>query len=252
MIMNNVLKFGAFVGLLIMNSCRPDSFVVDFSMILDTYEMSIYEPSGLSYSPDKSSLYTVSDRGMIYEMSLTGKTIRELPFTGDDFEAIAVDPESAEIYICEERNGDILRLNNEGILQETYNILDTPGNTGLEGITLTGNPNEVFLLKEKSEGLLIKYALENDTKTQIRLNFAYDYSGIYLNQATNNLWIISEESKKLFMCTPEGTALKTYPLPISGMEGIVVNDQETEAYIVSDTNKKLYRIDLTYDGYLID
>jgi len=28
------------------------------------------------------------------------------------------------------------------------------------------------------------------------------------------------------------------------MEGIVVNDEETEAYIVSDQNNKLYRVKL--------
>lgn len=92
---------GLFVmgGLLLITSCRPESFDVDYSIILDSYEMSIYEPSGLSYSPDKESLYTVSDRGMVYQISLTGNTLRELSFTGDDFEGITVDPLTSDIYI---------------------------------------------------------------------------------------------------------------------------------------------------------
>ena len=226
-------------------SCRPESFVVDFSAILDSYEMSIYEPSGLAYSSDKESLYTVSDRGMVYEISLTGETLRELPFTGDDFEGIFVDPATSDIYICEEGDGTLVKLNSAGVVQSTYNILNSPGNNGLEGVAFNKTLEEFYLLKEKEEGLLIKYAINTGTKTEIKLNFAYDYSGVYYNDASDKLWIVSDESKTLSQCTLNGVELKKYKLPISAMEGIVVNDEETIAYIVSDRNKKLYKIDLT-------
>ncbi|MEN8250467.1 MAG: SdiA-regulated domain-containing protein, partial [Bacteroidota bacterium] len=140
--------------LFLLASCRPESFDIDYSIILDSYEMSIYEPSGLSYSSDKESLYTVSDRGMVYEISLTGNTLRELPFTGDDLEAIFVDPLTSDIYICEEGKGKLVRLNGNGILQGDYDILNNPGNSGLEGLTYNNNLDEFYMLKEKSEGLL--------------------------------------------------------------------------------------------------
>lgn len=233
--------------LLLMTSCRPESFDIDYSIILDSYEMSIYEPSGLAYSPDRESLYTVSDRGMLYEISLTGKTLRELSYTGDDFEAITVDSSNDNIYICEEGNGKLIKLNSSGIKQTSYSILNNPGNTGLEGLAYNNNLDEFYMLKEKSEGLLITYSVTNNTKTEIKLNFAYDYSGIYYNSVSNKLWIVSDESKTLTQCTLNGVKIKSYKLPISGVEGIVVNDEETEAYVVSDPNKKLYKLDLTIE-----
>ncbi len=228
-----------------MASCRPESFEVDFSIILDSYEMSIYEPSGLSYSSDKESLYTVSDRGMLYEISLTGNTIRELPFTGDDFEGITIDSLTSDIYICEEGKGDLVKLDSKGNKLTSYNILDNPGNKGLEGLAYNKNLDEFYMLKEMSEGLLITYSVKNNSQTEIKLNFAHDYSGIYYNNVSNKLWIVSDESKTLTQCTLDGIKIKSYELPISGVEGIVVNDAETEAYVVSDPNNKLYKIDLT-------
>ena len=243
--MKNVVGLFVVGGLLLITSCRPESFEVDYSIILDSYEMSIYEPSGLSYSSDKKSFYTVSDRGMVYQISLTGNTIRELSFTGDDLEGITVDPLTSDIYICEEGKGDLVKLNSEGIEQSSYNILNNPGNTGLEGLTYNKNLDEFYMLKEMSEGLLIKYSANNNTITQIKLDFAHDYSGIYYNNISNKLWIVSDESKTLTQCTLEGIKIKSYELPISGVEGIVVNDDETVAYVVSDPNNKLYKIDLT-------
>jgi uncharacterized protein YjiK len=243
--MKSVVSLIVVGGLLLMASCRPESFDIDYSIILDSYEMSIYEPSGLCYSPDKLSLYTVSDRGMVYEISLTGNTIRQLSFTGDDFEGITVDPLTCDIYICEEGKGKLLKLSNNGVVQNTYSILNNPGNIGLEGLTYNNNLDEFYLLKEKSEGLLIKYSVSSNTTSQINLGFAYDYSGIYYNSISNKLWIVSDESKTLTQCYLSGMKIKSYDLPISGVEGVVVNDEETVAYVVSDPNKKLYKIDLT-------
>ena len=243
--MKSVVELFVVGGLLLMASCRPESFDVDYSIILESYEMSIYEPSGLSYSSDRQSLYTVSDRGMIYQISLTGNTLKELSYTGDDFEGITVDSLTSDIYICEEGKGNLVKLNSKGVEQSSYNILNNPGNKGLEGLTYNKNLDVFYMLKEMSEGLLIKYSVKNNSQTEIKLNFAHDYSGIYYNNVSNKLWIVSDESKTLTQCTLDGIKIKSYKLPISGVEGIVVNDTETEAYVVSDPNNKLYKIDLT-------
>lgn len=227
------------------SSCRPEVPVIDYSMIIDSYQLSIFEPSGLSYAADKESFYMVSDRGFVYQISLTGQTIRELSYTGDDFEGITVDPLNSDIYICEEGKGNLVKLNDNGILQNTYHILDNGYNNGLEGLTYNRNVNQFYLLKEMSDGLLIKYAVETNSQTQIKLNFALDYSGIFYNSASNKLWIVSDESRTLTQCTLDGVKIKDYILPIAGVEGIVVNDDETVAYVVSDPNNKLYKLDLT-------
>ncbi|MEN8138995.1 MAG: SdiA-regulated domain-containing protein [Bacteroidota bacterium] len=225
-------------------SCRPEPIVVDYSIILDSYELSIAEPSGLAFSTDKESLYTVSDRGMLYQISLTGNTIKELPFAGDDFEGVTVNPLTSDIYVIEEGKGKLNKLDNKGVFQESYNILDNSGNSGLEGLTYDVSRNVFYMLKEKSDGLLIKYSVTDGSQTEIKLNFAYDYSGIFYNSSTDKLWIVSDESKTLTQCTNSGQKIKEYKLPISGVEGVVVNNEETEAYLVSDPNNMLYKINL--------
>jgi len=243
--MKKVNHFFVVIVLLLMAACRPEPFDVDYSIILESYKLDIKEPSGLTYSPDQESFYIVSDQGMAYQVSLTGTTIKQLPYTGDDFEVIVTDPSTSDIYICEEGKGDLVKLNSNGIELATFNILDNPGNTGLEGLTYNQNEKEFYMLKEMADGLLIKYSTSNDTKTQVKLNFALDYSGIYYNDKSNKLWIVSDESKTLTQCTLNGAKIMGYQLPISGVEGIVVNDEETVAYVVSDPNNKLYKLDLT-------
>lgn len=245
---NKIKKYGWFFlvgGFFFITSCRPEALEVDFSIILESYKLSINEPSGLSYSADKESLYIVSDRGMIYEISLTGNIIKEFSFTGDDFEGVTVDPLTSDIYVCEEGKGKIIKLDKNGTYQSSYDILNNPGNTGLEGLAYNTELDEFYLLKEKKQGLLIKYSIENDLKLLINLNFSTDYSGIFYNNASNKIWIVSEESRTLTQCTLNGVKIKSYDLPISGVEGIVVNDEETIAYVVSDPNNKLYQLDLT-------
>ncbi|MBT5529955.1 MAG: hypothetical protein HOK35_12410 [Cytophagia bacterium] len=243
--MKNRFLLFSILGLLFMFSCRPESFDIDMSIIKDSYEIQIEEPSGLAYSKDKLSLYTVSDQGKIYQISLTGDVLRELPFKGDDFEGITVDSETSEICICEEREGNLIKLDSIGVFQSTYDILQTPGNSGLEGLTYNHSDEVYYMLKEKMQGTLIKYDVKSNSVTQLVLGFAHDYSGLFYHHISNTIWIVSDESRTLTRCTTEGIALKIYDLPISGVEGIVVNDDETEAYVVSDPNNKLYKIDLT-------
>lgn len=232
-------------GFISINSCSPEAAEPDFSIIIDTYNLSILEPSGLSFSADKESLFVVSDLGMIYQISLTGSTLNEFPFVGEDLEGITVDPITSDIYVCEERKGNLVRLNSSGTMQNSYNLLTNPGNSGLEGVTYNAASNEFYLLKEKNDGLLIKYSVENNLSTSINLDFSIDYSGIYYNESTHKLWVVSDESRTLTQCNLNGSVIKSYNFPISGVEGIVVNDEETEAYVVSDPNNKLYKLDLT-------
>jgi len=243
--MKRVNNLFVVIALVFTAACRPEPFDIDYSMILESYNLDFKEPSGLAYSTDKESLYIVSDRGMAYQVSFTGTTIMQLAYTGDDFEGIFVDASTSDIYICEEGKGDLVKLNESGIEQSTFNILDNPGNIGLEGLTYNSIDKEFYMLKERSDGLLIKYSTISQTKTKIKLNFALDYSGIYYSDISNTLWIVSDESKTLTQCTLDGTKIFSYQLPISGVEGIVVNEEETVAYVVSDPNNKLYKLDLT-------
>jgi len=244
--MKNVVRLFFVVGFSFITSCIPDSFEVDNKMISETFSLlPIYEPSGLSYSPNKDFLYTVSDRGMIYKIDFEGNKLDQLPYTDEDFEGVTVNPATSNIYVVKERTGELVELTAKGKVIKAYPVIGDSGNSGLEGATYDSKHDIFYLLKEKTPGLLITYSLKDGKIREKQLGFALDYSGIYYNKTTGNLWITSQESHTLYKCTTLGKVIEKFAIPIYSIEGIVVNDDETEAYIVSDKDNSLYKIDLT-------
>ncbi|MEN8115448.1 MAG: SdiA-regulated domain-containing protein [Bacteroidota bacterium] len=230
------------IGLLVFVSCSENN---EHTILLDTYPLSISEPSGLSYSADKQSLYTVSDRGTIYSLSFDGKSIQKLSYTSDDFEGVTVNIKNSGIYVVKERSGELVELDVNGRYKKTYSIINNPGNSGLEGVSYDSKRNLFYLLKEKDKGLLITYSLSEGITDETELGFASDYSGIFYNENTDKLWIVSDESNTLTRCDLKGNSEIYYDLTnLQGIEGVVVNEDETEAFIVSDPSNKIYKINL--------
>jgi len=59
---------------------------------------------------------------------------------------------------------------------------------------------------------------------------------------------LSRDDNRLFKCDLNGTPEKEYYLfGLHGIEGLVVNSVESTAYIVSDPENKLYKINLAND-----
>ncbi|MCK5907995.1 MAG: SdiA-regulated domain-containing protein [Flavobacteriales bacterium] len=243
--MKNVVRFLSVVGFSFIVSCIPGSFEVDNSMILEKYSLlPIYEPSGLSYSADRKDFYTVSDRGELYKINTSGSILKTLPYTDDDFEGVTVNPSTSNIYVVKERTGELVKLNSKGVVISTTNIIGESGNNGLEGLTYDAKRDRFYMLKEKNKGLLITFSFKDGVISKKQLSFATDYSGLFYNQATDNLWIVSQESRTITKCTVSGKKISDLKLPIYSMEGIVVNDEETEAFVVSDKDNAIYKVSL--------
>ncbi|MCK5788787.1 MAG: SdiA-regulated domain-containing protein, partial [Chlamydiia bacterium] len=127
--MKNVVRFLSVVGFSFIVSCIPDSFEVDNSLILEKYSLlPIYEPSGLSYSADGKDFYTVSDRGVLYKINTSGVILKTLPYTDDDFEGVTVNPSTSNIYVVKERTGELVKLDLNGNVISTTDIIGESGN----------------------------------------------------------------------------------------------------------------------------
>ena len=70
------------------------------------------------------------------------------------------------------------------------------------------------------------------------LDFADDYSGIFYENSSNLLWILSDQDKTVNKCTLKGKLIESYKIDIKQAEGIVVTNNYI--YIVSDAEEKLY------------
>lgn len=224
--------------------CPEESVIIE---LRDTaFVMNIKEPSGLALLPAGDAFYTVSDNtGAIYKVSNDGKTLSVLPFRGSDPEGVAVDRTSGDIYVVEEGLQLIDHIKPDGSLFRTISnvrISTSNPSSGFEGIAINGDT--LYVVFEKDPGVLIEYHLPTGMWTQRPLLFATDYSGIDYDANDNTLWIISDESRTLNHCTLNGNLLTSQVIDVNKPEGVVVDSKERIFWVVSDSENKLYSINL--------
>ena len=220
------------------NDLPPDDINSGKLEKVKEYNISVKEPSGLCFGPGKNTLLTVSDNSNnIYEISLTGEIIRILDYTGEDLEGITYCEESNLIAVTEERKREVVFIDyNSGAETGRYEIA-TGGNTenkGLEGISYNPNNNAYYMVNEDLPGEMIVWNKDYGIINKTNLNFADDYSGIFVDTKNALLWILSDESKALFKCDYNGKELTGYSLDYNKYEGVAVDSENNIIYLVND------------------
>ena len=76
------------------------------------------------------------------------------------------------------------------------------------------------------------------------LNFSKDVSGIFYDSELKVLWILSDESQRIFKTDLSGKPIEEFRIKIIQPEGITLNKTRTKLYIVSDRTENLYVFDL--------
>jgi uncharacterized protein YjiK len=230
-------------------ACRSDDDRIQSTFLVpkNSYTLTVVEPSGLSLSDEADVLYTVSDNtNKVYRISTTGGTLSSLSYEGSDLEGIAYYKSDQTIWVVEEKNRRLVHLDKSGskIAEFAIPVEINDDNNGPEGIGINQSNGHLVILNEKNPSQMIEMS---DTGTFIRrvdLNFASDYSGIYVSGSGNELWIVSDESEKIFKCDMDGTVLSEYDIDIADAEGIAIDEDNGILYIVSDSNNTLYVFDL--------
>jgi uncharacterized protein YjiK len=210
--------------------------------LISTVNIQVNEPSGLCFSIDKKFLWTVSDQTRkVYKIDFNGTVLETLVYTGSDLEGIAVDPSDSTIWVAEEYLSQIVQLDTLGNELNRITVTGAAGNSGLEGITINTSTNHFFLLKEQDPGVLIELDENFNLLQYKRINFAFDYSGIFYESQNQHLWIVSDQNEKVFKCDINGTVLIEFPIDVDKPEGIAVDIANNLIYIVSDSYEQLYK-----------
>ncbi len=234
--------------LLLTFSCSKDTTTVPVNEnligaleLINTNKVDVPEPSGLTFGPDKKTLLTVSDHtNQIYELTLQGEVIRILDYVGKDLEGISYNPYEHLIVVAEEADRDITLVDYEtGNKIETYNIEIPFGspNSGLEGVSYNNNSRLYYILNETNPDLMVIWSPEYGIISEIKLNFASDYSGIYIDDKRSAIWMVSDQSKGLYKCNYNAEVQITYYLDELKYEGIVVVDDII--YLINDATGRL-------------
>lgn len=230
-------------------SCKKDTINVPVVEVptgvlelIDSYDINVTEPSGLSFGPGKTTLLTVSDNtSQVYEMDMQGNVLRTLNYSGQDLEGVTYNPVENQIAVVEEANREVTLINyDSGNEINTFkiNISGSSANSGLEGISYNSNNNLYYIVNEVNPELLVLWDEGAGIISEVTLDFASDYSGIYVESEKSNLWFVSDQSKRIYRCDYNAKVLETFDLDALKYEGIVING--SDVYLVNDASAKLY------------
>lgn len=221
--------------------------VLSSMQLNETYNLNISAPSGLAFSPDLLSFWTVSDKpgGHIYHMALNGEILSTLTYSGSDLEGISYNDADKSFWVVEESSGELVHLDSSSAeIDRVYIAGSIDGSGGLEGVAFNKNNGHIFLLKEKDPGVLIELDQDLNVIQYNRIFFADDYAGLWYEETLNQLWIVSDQDKIVFRCDTTGVVLKSYSIQLDKMEGIAVDMENKHIYLVNDLNNRLYKYNL--------
>jgi len=208
-------------------------------------EIPVPEPSGIDLSYNEKGFWIVSDQNSkVYLIDSWGKEVKSFKVNGEDLEGITVINDST-LAVVLERTREVVILDTSG-KELKRSALDLEGelNSGLEGITYDTKEKIFYVLNENNPQLLI--ALDSNLVEQYRdtISFSKDISGIFFDDIDNTLWILSDESQRIFKTDLSGDPLEEFKIKIKQPEGITFNKTRTKLYIVSDKTENLYVFDL--------
>jgi len=216
---------------------RPQSLKLIYQVKID-----VAEPSGLTVSPDGTSLWTVSDRKKrVYQLDLQGNVRKKLPKTHFDLEGITTAENVNELWIIGERKRMLIQIDTLG--NEIRRIkIDLPGskNQGLEGIAWNNKAKVFYLLNEKNPGVLIKLDRDFSIEKKYAIDAAADYSGLFYDAALDKFWITSDESRLLMLWSERFGVERAFSFDINKAEGVAVDARRKRIYIVSDAESTLF------------
>lgn len=240
------------------------SIVFPYQWVGNIDKVGFKEPSGICFHSQRGTLFIVGDGGHVYEIETSGKLVKQMRVRHADFEGITHVPTSGLLYIAVERTESIIELNPETfeILRE-FSIprsfkgktLLAPSSEGIEAITFVPDDNHpeggTFYVANQSFTLdnsedisgIFEVELPLNSKaeklTQAKLLRYFmpgviDLSGLYYNQATEQLYAISDATNTIFVFDRSGTLISARSFPGDNQEGITV-DNNGFMYIAQDS-----------------
>jgi len=201
----------------------------------------VTEPSGLDLTFDEKGFWIVSDQNSkVYLIDSWGRVVKSFKVDGEGLEGITVIDDST-LAVVLERTREVVILDTSGT-EIKRAALDLEGelNSGLEGITYDPKGKKFYLLNEKKPRLLLTLDENLNELKRDTLNFSKDVSGIYFDASKKILWILSDESQRIFKTDLLGNPFEEFKINITQPEGITFNKTRTKLYIVSDKTENLY------------
>lgn len=217
--------------------------------LLDSYNIgsNVAEPSGLALDKINNQLFVVSDAGNIYRLSLTGDLLEVYSYPGD-LEGVSMYNTPNTILVAIEDVHTLFVFDFETSTtiashKMSYENIGKPG-SGIEGVTYNSTTGEIYFLNEKKPGALLVANSDFIVTEEYVLAFADDYSASHYVEETKVLWLGSDASSTISICTTEGVVIETLDVKFNGiaikkLEGVAIDYENQILYIVTDEGREL-------------
>ena len=259
-----ILALSVFLALIPYNNAHAeDSAPFKCEVLEDIDRIDFNEPSGIVFHPLRKTLFAVGDEGDICEIKTDGVLVKTKRLRRADFEGITCDPSTGLLYVAVEGEDKILEIDPENlaILREFTvdrifrgRTVFKKGGDGIEAITFvpdSSHPqggtfyvtNQSFDVRnhlDPSVVVEIELPLKERSKSYAEIINVFpigiaSLSGLYYDQKSNHIYVISSFKGALLEINRKGEILKIYnDLPSLIPEGIAIDD-DGFVYIAQDS-----------------
>lgn len=210
------------------------------------------EPSGITYSDARKSLFVVGDEGHIAEIDLNGELIKMKKIPGTscqrDFEAVSIDPRNNNLLVMRESLWEIVVINPEDFqIEHVYKLPGYPENCkdedwGLEGLTVIGHDEnrenwlKILVGKQRYPTVIYEFSIplkESEEKPILNKEIKpkiESISDMHYDKKTKHLWILDSWLIKRLLTSSgfhgklylfkDYEKIKTWNIPFPLSEGI--------------------------------
>jgi len=212
--------------------------------LIQSVEIDVREPSGLTLDAENDFLYCVSDPpdNQIYKLDIDGNVLEILDFEGEDLEGISFDSTDGSLWVVDEMKSEYIHVDLDGDVlsraRVNYNITDVKN--GLEGICIRPDEQDVHIIKQKHEAAVIKIDMVELTQSSKTFELDVDITGICEGRGEDEFLILSAGQKKMYEWSWDEGILATYSFDVNQAEGVVYDPGSSHIYVVCDSESILY------------
>lgn len=209
--------------------------------LIAEYLIDVKEPSGLSLAKDGQSLWTVSDdNGEVVQLDLEGKVLKRFQSGLRDLEGVTTLGHERLALLSEHSREVVITDLEGGVLKRAKFDLGSGRNKGPESVTFNETESVYYILRELSPGVLLTIDEDLQEVERRQLDFAKDYASMSYEPVRGHLWVMSEQSKAIYVLNMDLKIQTVFSMDIVQPEGMTVDYDRRRIWVVCDKTSKLY------------
>lgn len=206
-------------------------------------DLDISQPSGLSFD-DEGQLWVVSDeRAEVCILDAeSGERERCIDSHRQDLEGLSFDRKSGALILVDEDAAKLIYIDaaTGEKLEETSLDWAKDGNHGPEGVAVSPETGELYVVKESSPAMVCRVSSRGRCAEGWTMNGIDDLSDLTFDE-DGRLWLLSDEEQSIYR-VQDGKVKERFRIDVDKPEGLAF--QDGRLLVVSDEDDEMAVFDL--------